>query len=690
VKKKLKSEDAKHSFHTAYLSLLSSDLYWAKTEDVIEIKAQLSFNYIVKPEEVAKNLELFIDGKKTNFLLKSGLNSEVIEVSIPEAGNNYEQKPVKVVVKAGLGCLNSSYKTKEDIIIESNVPSKGAFSVTEITAEVINESNIFNVHTNQSIDKSQNMSSLIRVLDQDSKAVEGITFELYDFGVFVKGDFKESENYEIQISKDMKGIFGGKLGKDVNMFVSFVQQSPKLSFAAKSSIYLTSKGERNLGIKAVNVKDIEVQIYKIFENNVIHFLNNASAIESYNYYEYDGEEGGYYDEYSRSNYFNGNYEDFGKLVSSSVISTASMPKNGKQYLLNLNLNDVEDTKGIYAVKIVSKDSYYLNDTKILAFSDLGLIVKEDKEDVYVFVNSIQSSESESGVKVELVTRNNQTVAKEESNSEGVVVFKGIKPKLESELKMVFARKGNDFTYLHLNQTRVDMSKFDMGGEAESLSGYQLFVYGDRDLYRPGEKVNVNTVLRDDAYNTVENFPLELILRTPNGNEFAKVKGTVNAAGAFAATFNIPVAAMTGTYTIEVYSANKVLLNAKNISIEEFMPDRISVKADLDKQEVAPGQRITLTATASNLFGTPAASRNYEVNYSIAKKYLYFKNYPNYNFGVSGDLSRDIKSELREGKTSSSGTFAEVFEISKELKNSGIYTAKTFTTVFDENGRPVNR
>lgn len=690
LKKKIKDEDIKHSFHTAYLTLLSTDFFWAKTDDVIEVKTLLNFNYIVNPAEIAKNLEIYIDGKKTNFLLKSSINAEVVEVSIPEAQNKYEQKPVKVLVKSGIGCLNSSFKTKEDLIFESHITAKGAFSITEITGDVVNDNHIFNIHTNQTIDKGQDFKSLIKVVDQNNDEVQGIDFELYDFGLYLKSDFKESENYEIQISGKLKGIFGGALGKDQSMYISFEKQAPKLNFSAKSATYLTSKGERNLGIKAVNVKEFEVRIYKIYENNIIHFLNNSNAIENYNYYEYSDYEGGYYDYYDGNSVFNGDYDNYGKLISSTVVQTASLARNGKQYLLNLNLSDVEAQKGIYAVKIVSNESYYLNDTKILAFSDLGMIVKEDKEDVYVFVNGIQSAQSESGVTLELISRNNQTIAKVESDGDGVAHFKGVKNKLDSELKMVFARKGNDFTYLHLNQTRVDVSKYDLGGETSTLSGYQLFLYGERDLYRPGEKINVNTVLRDDSYNTIESFPLEVVLRTPNGNEMSRVKGSVNAEGAFATSFTVPNAGLTGTYFVEVYSANKVLLNSRAISVEEFMPDRISVTTRLDKEEVLPSQAVTLSGVASNLFGTPAASRNYEVRYTVAKKYLSFDAYPEYNFSINADLSKDMKIDTREGKTSATGTFEESFEIPAELRNSGVYSAKTFSTVFDENGRPVSR
>jgi len=38
--------------------------------------------------------------------------------------------------------------------------------------------------------------------------------------------------------------------------------------------------------------------------------------------------------------------------------------------------------------------------------------------------------------------------------------------------------------------------------------------------------------------------------------------------------------MTGTYTVQVYTGNDVLLNSYEISVEEFVPDRMKVSLKL--------------------------------------------------------------------------------------------------------------
>ena len=46
--------------------------------------------------------------------------------------------------------------------------------------------------------------------------------------------------------------------------------------------------------------------------------------------------------------------------------------------------------------------------------------------------------------------------------------------------------------------------------------------------------------------------------------------------------DISTAAITGSYTLEVYTSNDVLLATKNFMIEEFVPDRIRSERKLDK------------------------------------------------------------------------------------------------------------
>ena len=85
---------------------------------------------------------------------------------------------------------------------------------------------------------------------------------------------------------------------------------------------------------------------------------------------------------------------------------------------------------------------------------------------------------------------------------------------------------------------------------------------------------------------------------------------------------LATAAITGSYTLEVYTSNDVLLASKSFSIEEFVPDRIRVNTKLDKEFLTYRENTAnLSINAMNFFGPPAANRNYETEIQVKQKYF---------------------------------------------------------------------
>jgi uncharacterized protein YfaS (alpha-2-macroglobulin family) len=157
----------------------------------------------------------------------------------------------------------------------------------------------------------------------------------------------------------------------------------------------------------------------------------------------------------------------------------------------------------------------------------------------------------------------------------------------------------------------------------------------------------------------------------------------------ASVFEIASSAITGSYLMEVYSSNDVLLSSKNFMIEEFVPDRIKVSAKLDKPFLKPGDKASLSISAINFFGPPAANRNYETEIQVKQKYFAAKNFKDYEFALANQQSFFDK-VVKEGKTDAEGNAIESYVVPPLYNNTGLLQANFYTTVFDETGRPVSR
>ncbi len=664
-------------FHTPYLDLAGAGLFWAKNDQnktVTELRTELTFNAKVNPADLRNLLQIKIDGKEVTYALNSSYASDKIMIAVAETGVSFDDKNMAITIAPGLKCVESNYVSKEPLAYETAIPSKDKFQVMQVEALYEAEKGYINVITNQQ-PAEQDFEKRITIVP-----AVGISVEAHESGFYVKGPFLSGNSYRIIIKKELKGIFGGTLKENYQQDLVFGVQEPNISFVNKKGIYLTSKGEKNVALSIINVPEVKLTVYKIYENNILQFLKR----NSYAYYD------DYYYEYGYSSYYSG-LEEFGDIVVERTYHTKNLKKSGGAHLLTLDLKEINDFKGIYVVTVGSQEQQWVRATKVISVSDIGLIVKETENDVYVFTNSILTTEKLSGVEVNLISSNNQSVYKVTTDADGVAKFPDIKKKAPGfYIKMITCQNGEDFNYLHFDETRVETSQFEVGGAYSNSSGYEAFIYGEREIYRPGDTMHINTVVRDRSWNPLKEVPVKVKVILPNGKEFSAKKGTLNAEGAFTTDFILPASTVTGTYNVEVYSANDLLLNSKRISVEEFIPDRIKVTAVLNKDIIKLGQNVEVKATALNLFGPPASDRNYEIEMTLKRKYFSPKGFGEYNFQINAVKDSYYPNDLRQGQTDENGLANEKFSFPDTYKNSGILDGRIYVTVFDESGRPVHQ
>ncbi len=675
-------DEISFQFHTPYLNIAEVNNYWIKKESnksVNEIRMSITFNYIVTPAQLKDLLTVSIDGAKQPIDIYTSTINNVIEIGISESSVSFDNKKAVVTINPGLKCTESSYITKDKITFETFITAKGTFQITGVIAEFSDKEGYINVSTNQEI-ATTDIEALVEL---DPKSA--FTIEKQGAGFYIKGDFSNGEAYELTIKKELQGIFGGTLKSDYTETILFGTPKPAISFISKQGVYLSSKGNKNIAVRIVNVPKVTVTIYKVYANNILSFFKNNNSYNGYDDY-YDEEY--YYSDYGTSYY---GLEEIGDVVYTKEIDTKNLKKINGTSLLNVDFSDISQFKGIYVVKVNSTEDQWLRDSKFVSISDIGLLAKQGKDDMLIMANSIINNEALADVEINLISHNNQTVFTTKTDGNGVAHITDLKSKIKNfNVRMITATNGNDFNYINFNNSYVQNTEYETGGAKENETGYDAFVYSDRDIYRPGETVNINNIVRDVKWNALKAVPVKLKVILPNGKEFQNIRGTLDNQGGFATSFKLPETTVTGTYSVELYSSTNILLNSKSISVEEFIPDRIKVISTINKAELGLTEKLTTSLQALNLFGPPAANRNYEVELSLKRKYFSAPKYPGYNYNINASAYNEFSNEVREGKTDSEGKGKQDFSFSQEYKNSGILQGKVFTTVFDESGRPVHQ
>lgn len=675
-------------FHTPLLTLNEVTSFWGNQNGTAEMRLHLQFNYKVNPQELQKFLTISVSNKNIAYRLVTLSPDRLIEVALSELGGS----EVSVKVEKGLPCGESDYKTQETFEKNITLTRKENLEILGVENEFEGLEPFILIKTNQAI-ATENLSKHITLQVQQKRAsyywetdteannsntpsYEQLTFTPHPQGLKITGNFETAKTYELRISSEIKGIAGGVLEQDYTQTISFGKIQPQITFTEKKAMYLTSKGEKNIGVKVVNIPEIEVEIYKIYENNLLAFLEN---------FQYNLE--------SETTYNYGNsspYERYGTLISKQSYEVERLPatQNGI-HLLNISTDKLKDFKGVYAVVVGSKENLYEKAFKLVAVSDVGLIVKENKDEVWVFANSILDAKPLKNVKIKAISYNNQLLAETLTDENGVAKVSGLKEKFpDFRLGMITATSEDDFTFLHLEKSRVETSRYDVGGLRSNEVPYQAFVSLERDLYRPGEKINFLVLVRNEEWK-IEKMPLKVRFTTPNGKELTTLKGMLNEQGAWEGNLRLPEDALTGSYKMEIMTFNDILLNSQNISVEEFMPDRLKIVQKTNKSIYQAGDKIILQGSALNLYGTPASNRSYQVEFFIKRKVFAPKGYEKYKFETI-DKDNYFVSNLAEGITNQAGEFKAEFELPKILENQGLLEGYLYTTVFDETGRPVRK
>lgn len=673
------------TFHTPYLQLTSTEVWWAKSRETGRpvARTRLNFNYPVSAGEVSGKLTVSTEDKPIPAQLAPSDAASSVVVTLANAPTGRNEQPLTVKVDKGLKVQNTAYVSKETIEETTALPARTTVEVADVQTRFDNNKGIVRVITTQELQPGQ-LSQYYTIQPQ----VE-TTAELTENGFVIRGNFNETDTYVLTLTDQIRGTLGTKLDEPITKDLFFGKMPASIAFANQQALYLSSKGARNVGLTIVNVPKVKVKIAKLYENNLLSYFR------TYRYEQYRESADGDWGPSGSYSYNDDEESDLSSVLVDKTVETTDLPKVRGVSALNIALPEQNNSfKGVYLISVGSKDEAYLSASQLVSVSDIGLIARQTDDEVLVWANSIRTTEPLQGVEITLVSSNNQSVYTAKTDGSGFVRFGKVAEKAPGfTVRMITARTddkadGGDFNFLFLPDTQVETSRFEVDGKRDNASGFDAFVYGDRDIYRPGETIHFNTIVRGQSWQSVGEIPVLLRLLAPNGREVRAIRKTTNGQGAISTDVPLDPAAVTGTYTIEVMNANNVLLTSQPVSVEEFIPDRIKVDVLTDRTNYQAGQTITLSTTATNLFGPPASDRAYEMELQLRRKAFAPKGFEEYSFAIPNDTK--FQKELRQGRTNANGQATERFPIPAEYQDIGMLEGKLFVTVFDENGRPVNR
>lgn len=665
-------------FHTPWQTITETTAMWAKNTESGAIEAQITVSllYATDPSTLGERLHILRDNNEVPFRAEQrGVGTSFV-VSVPASALPGDGTGLVLVIDKGLPIVDTRVATTSELKATVVVPSRKELAIVDIMPAWEGNDGVVHVKTTQAIEEST-LQKAIRISPEVS-----FTTELSSTGFVVRGPFDANRMYIITIDTTLRGVVGGVLSDIVSRELEFGELEPSIAFANPKAMYLGSQGSRTVGIKITNVPTVRISVFRVYENNILHFLRQ-------------GREYAWWGDDMASPAFDFRYvglSDYADTVSTQVVATRDLGSVERGVVgFTFDVRRQTSRKGLYLVKVESTDQQWIQASTLVSLTDIGLIVKQGQSSWTAFVTSIADAQPKSAVELSLISTNNQVIKTVTTGADGVAHLDDLPSILGNfRVGMVTASYGDDYTVIVMKDTRVDHSRFDVGGAKDAGIGLQAFVYGERDIYRPGETIHLNTIVRDALWKAVPGAPVTLRVLQPNGREYRRLRLTPDNQGAVSCDVPLHRDALTGTYRCEVLGANDVLLGQEDIAVEEFLPDKVKVQLGVSDDVLRPGQTTTLSISGMSFFGAPAGGHSYEVTLRITPESFSAQRYPNFTFDVVRDERRQLTSTTRTGVLDESGNATEEFVIDSTLYGTGLLDAVFYVTVFDDGGRAVYR
>ena len=437
----------------------------------------------------------------------------------------------------------------------------------------------------------------------------------------LKGDFNPKDTYEVKVLSGIRAYDGVVSKDDQSEKIYFDQKKPKILFS-NEGIILPSIYDKKVYIRSLNVNKVNIVVNKIYLNNTTQLLQNFNFSGNGNSYWYDFDSIGdkLYDvKYDIEN-------EIDTWVQTAIDLTGIIDANGI-YTIDVSF----DKDGTSYKFPSSNDEWYIEDyfytngriSKTILLTNIGIMAQKNDDGINVNVLDIVENKSLRGVKVYLISRNNQILQEKTTNTDGVVKFDNFKNSF-----YILAEDTSSKSILPLKST-LSLNGFNTDG-AFVTSGINGFIYTERGVYRPGDPVYLSIIARNNNMPLENNQPIKITIYDPTGSKMIDndiIKEGKN--GFYTYSFKTETSARTGIWKLEATIGNQVF--TKDISIEAVVPNRIKVDLNIPDVVNVNDSTDNFNITANYLFGEPAGNLKYTVDFSIREEPIDFPNYKDYTF-----------------------------------------------------------
>lgn len=649
-----------------------------------------------------KNQELYgvlktadlADNSSIENLLDASQNGKPLEVSWQHdnsglqhiftiAGIQRSDVASKVSLSWNGSPLEIDFKEKKDF----EIPALGDFKIIDVTS-VDGPDAYLSLQFSDPLLADQDVSGLVNISDFTGTLryiVSGNELRVYT-DQFLSGARK------ITVFPGLKNINNQKMDKASEWSVAFEEMNPQVRLVGKGVIIPESSG-LIFPFEAVGLNAVEVEVFKIYNNNILQFLQTSALDEGDNY----------------------EMRRVGRVILQKKVDLQNLNPSASsnkwtRYALSLDELIKQDKGAIYQIRIGFKPEYanlacanenknfqstisevpengddgeiasfmdqwygplgyysgydwnhredpcfpaYYNSEKFVSrnvfASNLGLTAKTGNDNtVFVAVTDLRTAAPIGNVDLAFYDFQQQVIESAKTNGEGIALLE-----LPKKPFFVIATQGSQKGYLRLQDgNTLSVSRFDVSG-AIAQKGLKGFMYGERGVWRPGDSVFLNFILEDKANKLPDNFPIAFELYDARGQLQISRNTSENINSVYPLHFVTSPDDPTGDWIAKVKAGGATF--DKVLKIETIKPNRLKIDLDFGK-EVLSGtdEPISGRLQANWLHGAPAKNLAVKVEMNLKPVNTEFPKYTGFEFDDPARVFYGEPTTIFEGTVNENG------------------------------------
>lgn len=425
----------------------------------------------------------------------------------------------------------------------------------------------------------------------------------------------------LTIDASVLSVSGKPLGSESVTRLETRDMQPTVGFASRGSLLPTRLAE-GLPVIALNVAKVDVEFFRVKPESLSTFLANW------------GRNSSLYDYQSRETL------EMADLVYSGRFDLDPARNTRETVLLPIAGIKPLQAPGVYLAVMRASGTYdYSQPATLFTLSDIGVSAHRYRDRLDVFAQALEGGKAMGDVELELQDAQGKLLAQAKTDGGGHAQLP-MPPKAD----VLIARQGVHTTLLRLNTAALDLAEFDITGPQSNP--LQFFMFGPRDLYRPGETVLLNGLLRDQDGRPVKAQPISVEVRRPDEQVSRKFVWEADANGLFQYQLQLASEAPTGRWQLllDLGGGRK---QVHEILVEDFLPERLALELKGSAVPLRMDEQAQVQVDGRYLYGAPAAGNRLSGQAYVRPLREAVPALPGYQFGsiTETDLSQDL--ELQE-------------------------------------------